>query len=324
MPRPPFQRLAGNLLLLPQYRIFPGVDVRFEGYEEHVPKDQRVIFAMNHTDRYNYFPFQFRLWKQHQRYTATWVKGKYYENPLVSGFMELTAQIPVPSRGYLIARDFLSATGRKPSPEEYEAIRLMLERQTRGEPVSLDELTHELPEALLRQPRSMLGRPFDPTREDYFEAIRDTFAQMMGHFVRLNEQALAKDLEIIIFPQGTRSIRLSAGHIGLAQIALHLDLPIVPVGCNGCDLVYPGDAPIVRGGTVTYRFGEPLLPSDYARWRPTEPFAPFTPAAEHRWRPQFQGLVDEVMQRINGLLDERYQFAEDHSSDGVRGTDRFL
>ena len=40
--------------------------------------DEPVIFAMNHTDRYNYVPFQYGLWQEKDRFTATWVKGKYY------------------------------------------------------------------------------------------------------------------------------------------------------------------------------------------------------------------------------------------------------
>jgi hypothetical protein len=33
---------------------------------------------MNHTDRYNYWPFQYQLWKWQYPYTTVWAKGKYY------------------------------------------------------------------------------------------------------------------------------------------------------------------------------------------------------------------------------------------------------
>jgi 1-acyl-sn-glycerol-3-phosphate acyltransferase len=56
--RPLSQRFFGRLLGL-NYNYLPGVSVEFENPEK-IP-DQPVIYAMNHTDRYNYFPFQYRL-----------------------------------------------------------------------------------------------------------------------------------------------------------------------------------------------------------------------------------------------------------------------
>lgn len=322
-PIPHFQRSVGGALLTPMYDIYPGVDIQFEGLDDAMIQGRSVIFAMNHTDRYNYFPFQMRLWKKHDRYTATWVKGKYYEKPLVAAFMQAAAQIPVPSRGYLIARDFKQVTGREPTAEEYELIRQHLDRQMRGEISKSAPLHPDLPYALQSKARSMLGRHFNG-RENYFEAIRLTFLEMMGHFVRLNQEAKQVGLNIIVFPQGTRSKRLSRGHIGLAQMAMHLDIPVIPVGCNGCDLVYPGNSPIPKKGRIVYRFGTPIEPKDMEQWRPKEPFFPFIPEDEYRHRANFQAMVDVVMDRINDLLDPEYQFAEDRQSDGVRGTGRFL
>ena len=55
-----------------------------------------------------------------------------------------------------------------------------------------------------------------------------------------------------------------------------------------------------------------------------ESFLPFTPEAESAYREAFQGLVDLVMARINGLLEPRYQFSEDYDTDGVEGSARFI
>ena len=49
-----------------------------------------VIYAMNHTDNFNYWPFQYSLHCAFQRYTATWVKGKNYEGTISSAFMRWT------------------------------------------------------------------------------------------------------------------------------------------------------------------------------------------------------------------------------------------
>jgi hypothetical protein len=270
---------------------------------------------MNHTDRYNYWPFQYRLWRPHQRFTATWVKGKYYQNAFVAKFMELTNNIPTVSRGYLISRDFLNTVGRLPSQHEYAALRALVESGATG--------ALGVPQEVLTEPRDMLGRPFDPARETWATALDQLFRTMMRRFVDLNAQAFDKGLDVLVFPQGTRSVRLSRGHVGLAQIALKLRKSIVPVGCSGCDKCYPSGSPVARKGKIVYRLGEPISYEEMARFHVPD-FEPFTPEAETAHRESFQGLVDLVMQRINDLVDEPYKWSDAQSSDGVQGTSRFV
>jgi 1-acyl-sn-glycerol-3-phosphate acyltransferase len=169
----------------------------------------------------------------------------------------------------------------------------------------------------------MLGHPFDPSQETYPQALNSLFGAMMRRFVALNQDALARGLDLIIFPQGTRSVRLSKGHVGLAQVALSAKCTVVPVGCSGCDLVYPSGAPVARKGAITYRFGEPIRYADVEAFH-LPAFEPFTPQAEAAHQGVFQGYVDMIMERINGLVDAPYQFSADRSSDGVRGAERFL
>lgn len=322
--RPRFQDFMGGMVLEPLYRFLPGVDIHFEGFEKVQQHPGPVIFAMNHTDRFNYFPFQWYLWRHYAGYTAAWVKGKYYEKPLVSHFLAAAAQLPVPSRGYLIARDFQTATGKKLHEHEYVQIRQRLDALMRGELPEGTPLPPSLPSTLQTQARDMLGVPFVPETHDYFTRIRDVFAQMMEHFVALNQQAIDKHLNLIIFPQGTRSRRLSRGHFGIAQIALHYGIPVVPVGCNGSDRCYPGNNPFPKKGHIVYRFGDAITADQMQAYRPPEPFRPFNPADEWRFRTYYQRFVDDLMTQINGLLDPCYQFADDGSSDGVQGTERFL
>lgn len=313
------QRVVGWALLMPNYRLPPRVRIDLEG-AERVP-DEPVIFAMNHTDRYNYWPFQYAWWRRCDRFTATWVKGKYYENPAVATFMELTNNLPTVSRGYLITRDFLSTMERRPSDAEYEALRTFVDATARGEPSEPDAA---VPRAILERPRDMLGRRFEPARESYASAVDALFRQMMRRFVELNEQAARVGLDLLIFPQGTRSKRLSRGHVGLAQMAMHLDLPVVPVGCSGSDRVYPGGSPLARPGHVIYRFGDPIRRQDAVAWVDAREFEPFTPEAERTHHAAFQRYVDEVMQRIDGLVDEDYRFTHDGASEGVSGSSRFV
>jgi 1-acyl-sn-glycerol-3-phosphate acyltransferase len=120
-----------------------------------------------------------------------------------------------------------------------------------------------------------------------------------------------------------RSIRLAKGHIGMAEMALYLEATIVPIGCNGSDRLYPGASPFAKGGRVVYRMGKPIPYEELSRFHISEKFKPFDPVDEKRHREKFQGLVDCVMDRIDGLLDPEYQCVD--SEDALRReTDRFL
>jgi 1-acyl-sn-glycerol-3-phosphate acyltransferase len=310
--------------LAPNYLFFPGVDITLRGTEHLL--DEPVIYAMNHTDRFNYWPFQFQLLREAGRYTATWVKGKYYQNPAVGKFMEWTNNIPTVSRGYLIARDFKNVLERAPSDREYRLLRALIDASAYGrasERPSEAELA-SIPPAIFEQRRNMLGLIYNPDRHDYAGRLNDLFQAMMERFVELNGEALQCGLDLLVFPQGTRSKRLSKGRIGLAQIALYYKRPIVPVGCNGSDEVYPGNSPVAQSGRIEYRIGEPITLEQMEPWFLEEDFQPFTPEAEAKHRPHFQSFVDAVMNRINGLLDPEYQFDEQAQSDGVQGTSRFV
>lgn len=318
-PSPRFQRVVAYALLAPNYDLPPRVKIDLEGVE-NVP-DEPVIFAMNHTDRYNYWPFQYAWWRRRGRFTATWVKGKYYENALVGKFMELTNNIPTVSRGYLITKDFLTTMERRPTDAEYEALRTLVDRAAHGEELEPEEV---VPRELLERPRDMLGRRFDPSRERYAFAVDGLFRTMMRRFVELNEQASRLGLDLLIFPQGTRSKRLSRGHVGLSQMAMHLERPVVPIGCSGSDRLYPGGSPIARPGRVVYRFGAPIRAADAAAWVERGSFEPFTTEAETQHRAAFQAYVDQVMQAIDQLVDEEYRFSTDGTSEGVGGSHRFV
>ena len=318
--RPRVQRFIAWTLLFPNYSLPPRVRIELEGAEQ-LP-DEPVVFAMNHTDRYNYWPFQYALYRQRRRFTATWVKGKYYENLGLAKFMEWTNNIPTVSRGYLISKDFLQTLGRAPKEEEYSTLRRWVDAAA-IDPGATADLS-AIPETVLKEPRNPLGRPFDPQGEDYAAYINGLFRIMMKRFVELNAEAFDKGLDLLIFPQGTRSIRLPKGHIGLAQIVMRYRRTVVPIGCNGCDHIYPGGSPLAKGGTVVYRFGAPIPYDEMKEFHPSEPYEPFTPEAESKHQRAFQGLTDVVMDRINDLLDEPYQRGEGEASDGVEGANRFV
>lgn len=300
------QIIIGHTLLRLSYALPRRTEIVLEG-AENVPADRTVFFAMNHTDRYNYWPFQYAMWKRRMRFTATWVKGKYFESRFMARFMMATNNIPLPSRGYVIATEFRRRTGRAPTNDEYRFLRDLSDgnRWAISSPV-LEKLLED--GSFLRD----------------FEATWDA---MIGEVLRLNREALfEKDLNVLVFPQGTRSKRLSQGHIGLAQAAQHFARSIVPVGCSGSDRLYPGGSPWSKGGRVVYRVGKPLDPEgpELLPFRVREPFRPLTKAAGEAHGEKFRAITDLVMERIAGLVDPEYGWGAEKASDGVRDMSRFL
>lgn len=324
--RPFSQRFLGWFLGV-NYHWLPGIELSFEN-QERVP-DQPVIYAMNHTDRYNYWPFQYALWKRLDRFTTTWVKGKYYEGRFLGSFMESMLQLPTVSRGYLITRDFLEVMKRTPTDTEYALLRAAVDARAVGDPGVLPT-PPDVPEMLLRKSRNPLGVAFNSGDEDYADYICALFHAMMGRFVGLNEEAMKIGLDLLIFPQGTRAKRLLPSHIGISQIALHLKVPIVPVGCNGSDGVYPGRSPFARRGKIVYRFGESIPYEELHSFHIREPYTPFSLKAERDYASSFRGVADLVADRIESLLEPEYRRAEtDVTSENAdpateQGADRFV
>jgi 1-acyl-sn-glycerol-3-phosphate acyltransferase len=330
--RPFSQRFLGWFLGV-NYSRLPGIELGFEN-EDRIP-DCPVIFAMNHTDRYNYWPFQYILWQQLDRFTTTWVKGKYYEGQFMARFMESMLQLPTVSRGYLITRDFLSVMKRTPTDREYALLRAVVDARAVGEDAELPA-PPDVPEMLLRKARNPMGvafrrnqgEPSDDEDADYADYICSLFQAMMSQFVELNSVAMGIGLDLLVFPQGTRSKRLLPGRIGISQIALHLKMPIVPVGCNGSDIVYPGASPFAGRGKIVYRIGNPIPYEELSAFHIDEPFVPFSARAERDHVLKFQGVTDLVIDRIEPLLDPEYRRAEiaggEPMDPGEQGSDRFV
>jgi hypothetical protein len=93
--------------------------------------------------------------------------------------MEWTNQLPTVSRGYILARDFLSTLGRRPTEDEYEALRQWINDTAAVDRADGAKPTLPSLQPLLNTPRDILGRPFDPTRESYAEAVNATYGAMM-------------------------------------------------------------------------------------------------------------------------------------------------
>lgn len=311
--RPIGQLIMANIILRTDYAWPKPTDVVLLGADEHLEPGRRYIFAMNHTDRFNYWPFQWILYRQGRGFTATWVKGKYYENPWIGRFMDSMNNIPLPSRGYIIASRFRQSVGRPPNEAEYRTLRDIVDGKYQGT---------ELTESASADLRSFVGGAATDAFLQRFEA---DFDAMIREVVRLSHRAVDVGNHLLIFPEGTRSVRLSKGRIGLAQIAQHLQIPIVPVGCNGSHRLYPADSPWSKGGKVVYRVGSPIWPSDPELVEHTVPadVLPFTRQSD-AFRPQYEAITEVVMRRIAALLDAEHLPNGGADAREVDGVSRFL
>ncbi|MCA9772548.1 MAG: hypothetical protein KC466_09065, partial [Myxococcales bacterium] len=299
------QRLWATLFLMPNYALIPGVKIVFDGVE-HVPtlaNGERVILAMNHTDRYNYWPLMYKLWRVGRKqdpipFVATWVKGKYFRHPVIAKFLTLNQGIVIPSLMYLIEEFYKQGHGRYPKREEYKEIRDVVEGERAVDDPGLSPEAHE----------TVTGKLVVPEEGPvpYPEAIRKLFIATMARAVRYTREASEKcGFNLLIFPEGTRSVRIGAGRTGLMEYALAVGQRVVPIGSSNCDRIYPGNSPWGKRGTVTYRFGEPYDPR--ALLHPDEhpgPYTPFTDEARP-YRAIFERLTEDLMRRINALVDER-------------------
>lgn len=307
--RPRSHRATFKLLSL-DYRTPPRTRVIVEGIE-NLPSERPVFIAMNHTDRFSYGPFMWWMHKQGgHRYLATWVKGKYFSNKVMAWWIARTGNIPIPSRGYLITVTFQKRMGRKPTNDEYRILRDLLDMKVTAVDV---DLTPDMERYL----GSWTG--------GFVDDMDALFAEMMAEVMRLHREAFdVARRHIMVFPEGTRSSRLTKGRNGLVQVAQHLGLPIVPIGCNGGEALYPGDAPISKGGTVTFRVGKPLEINgpEFGSHRIRADYVPFSRKAAETHGKAFATITDILMDHLSALLDP--EFRADPNDVADQGAGRFV
>ncbi|NBP84887.1 MAG: 1-acyl-sn-glycerol-3-phosphate acyltransferase [Mycobacteriaceae bacterium] len=125
--------------------------------------------------------------------------------------------------------------------------------------------------------------PIDRTDADSAQSALDTA-----------ERLLNKGKLLGLYPEGTRSPdgRLYKGKTGLARIALHTGVPVIPVAMIGTDVVNPPGSRFWRFGRVTVRFGRPM---DFSR---------FDGLAGNRFIER--AVIDEVMYELMKLSGQEY------------------
>jgi 1-acyl-sn-glycerol-3-phosphate acyltransferase len=295
VPSPIGQKIVANLFLLPNYQLFAKVDIQVENHER-IPRGENVIFAMNHTDRFNYWPFQYKLFKLREYpFTTVWVKAKYYKNAFLAKGLNFCNLIPVPSMGYFIEEFYRKRFNRKMDKGLYRTVKDMIDGR-------IAEMGTGQPERAAIEALQAMGDHFGDFIRGYYEASMDKVAELS------REALFEKNLNVIIFPEGTRSVKLAEGRTGLAQLALHTEKRIVPVACNNSEEVYTGSFPFAKSGRITYRVGEPLSVNDHLKaYRIKEPFRLFSRESQQLYREQFEGVTQIVMAGIEEMLDDKYR-----------------
>jgi 1-acyl-sn-glycerol-3-phosphate acyltransferase len=307
-PRPKIYAALADGFLRWDYLFPKKTEIIIEGLD-HLPYDQGVIFAMNHSNAFDYLPFMYALYRTHRDDPrrgslglTAWIKAKYFDSPLLARLLSQLNMIPLPSRGYLLARDYQDTMGRPLDNEAYRLLRMLID----GEWDQAAFLTQASPD-LARLMTTPHGN-FDPQRQSYAAFIEHHYNDLLTMVSRLSEQALAQRFYLFVYPEGVIGPHLQTGRLGLAQFALKTGATIIPVGANGLEKVYPRIRPFAQGGQVRYRLGRPLsLQNELAPFSIAEPFIPFTRTAQARFGPQFQAATDLIMARINALLDPPYR-----------------
>ena len=301
----------GLTWLLGRLFAFKSIDIRFENGERI--GQEPAILATNATHQYDLLPIRYALRVADHKVT-TLSKGKNYHGFFMRTVCTKSGSVPLVSRGYIIVMDFLGTFGRKPTDREYRALREHIEEAV---PLPAGEVFDTIAE----RARTILGLPFNPSTGTYRECTRALYSEMMDLTLAQCRRAVSQGYALHVFPQGSSATRLSRGHIGAVQLAHAIGQPLLPIGVNGCLDVFPKNRRIAMApGTVVLRTGSPFVP-DLAEL--PDDFQAFHPEHERLQRATLQKQTDLLMERINDLLDERYQWAPDRRSDGSAGSDRF-
>jgi 1-acyl-sn-glycerol-3-phosphate acyltransferase len=298
---------AGRSFCELMFALPPRARVRLEG-AENLPK-KPSLFCPNHTHKLDFLPFRAALLRHNGMQLMTWVKARDFKAPLMRWVLGNGGSIPMVSRGYLIAADFHAVMGRKPTEAEYRQLRDHIDQ---GHPLDTTMIR-------LLGPRRIAGVAVD-FWGGYRLALLSAYETLMGESLRHARRGQGLGRHQHIYPQGARSSQLTPGRIGAVQVAVALDLPIVPVGISGCREAFIGPVgPLTRGSEVVVRIGRPMSVQGVVPYG----FRPFHWADEDRYRDPLTEATERVMEAINELCEPGYRWAPDLRSDAKQGIPRF-
>ena len=301
---------ASNLL----FRFTPGSSVVIENLEA-LPREP-VIVAMNHPPFYDFLPLRAPLYRE-GRHFVSWVKARAYKDPLVGKFLHNTGNVPICSRGYVIAADWFATFGERMTNDQYRAVR---DHVDHGKDLPTEDPKLE---RLATEGRDILGWSFNPSTHNYGQAVRMIFYDLMQISIKKTAESVSRGEHVHIYPQGSIAARLIPGKVGTVEAALALGLPILPLGVSGCRETFLGESPIpVPGQKIIVRFGERL--HSIPREEFPHNYRPFHPDDQANQREKLEHYTRKIMDDLNELLEPDYQWAPDLQSDAKTGVTRFF
>jgi len=300
--RSAFQSFLAKAIVGPNFRL-SNVSIEIENLK-NIPENETVIYAMNHTDRYNYIPFQYSLIKmKNYPETTVWVKAKYFSNAVIKKVLRWGNTLPVPTRAYFIEMIFKKTFNRKINPQEYRLIKDIMDMK-----VNISDALHSASQDISYLFSDKWEKLMD-SKLNFVKYIDSCYDQIMNRVAELSRSALLeKNLSLLIFPEGTRSVKLIEGKTGIAQIALSTGKKVIPVACNGSEKIYPGNIPLAKKGKVIYRIGEPIsVDNAFREYRIDENFKVFSKEAQEKYGSNFEAVSGIIMKNIQDMLDDNYR-----------------
>lgn len=294
------------------FMMTPGARIRIENLER-LPKEP-VIVAMNHTHMFDFLPLRAPLLFKGKTFVS-WVKSRAYKSAHMGLFLSQTGNVPICSRGYIIAADYFDLFGERIDEETYRALR---NHADRGLPLPQDPKF----ERIQFTPRAMLGWQFNPSGTSYQEAIEAVYYEMMQISLRLTRRCINRGDHVHIYPQGSISGQLTPGRSGIVQAALAFGLPVLTVGVSGTREAFRSSKSFLPGkGEIVVRFGNMhMVPRDEF---PAD-YRPFHPADERKHQSRLLLHTQKIMEDLNEQLEPEYQWADDMKSDAKTGINRFF
>ncbi|MEC9442761.1 MAG: 1-acyl-sn-glycerol-3-phosphate acyltransferase [Myxococcota bacterium] len=311
--KPNWGRGASDISRL-MFWLSPGSSVEIENLDA-LPREP-VIVAMNHTHFYDFLPLRAPLYSK-GRHFVSWVKARAYKDPIAGKLLHNTGNVPICSRGYVIAADYFAVFGERMTNDQYRAVR---DHVDHGKDLPTDDPRLE---RLATEGRDILGWSFNPSTHSYGQAIRMIFYDLMQLSLQKTAESVSRGEHVHIYPQGSIAARLIPGKIGTVEAALALGLPILPVGVSGCRETFIGGSPVpAPGQKIIVRYGKRL--HSIPREEFPKNYRPFHPDDQAPQREKLEHYTRKIMEDLNELLEPDYQWASDLQSDAKTGVTRFF
>ena len=266
------------------------IEVVTEGIENIC--EPPYIVAINHPDRFSVMPIMLEFMKKRNMFPSVWAKAKYLEHPFIGNFLVRRGCIPVTTKKYLISKTADTMFNDNPLTfDDYGLVKKVIDG-----------------DILLDNARASTKVPELLTLLNQADHISDYHEQLMIKVGVLSRKALYTDQRyMFILPEGTRSKRLGIGKPGLAELVLHTGVPIIPIGCNGGELIYPGNSPWAKQGVITYRIGDPITIENQLKDFVIPDETIFFSRESQKFRTNYEKATSVIMSCIEELLDPEYQ-----------------